>query len=124
LARTDHIRQALSSAREKDEPGNIEVEISEWVHANEKESVVANPGDTPDVSHRGHLERTDRSFHGFTSPNRKQGTVHSGEIGLHNKALLPFKLLTRFITLSVRQLFDDEIYVICLRILSVDKENF
>ena len=86
---------------------------------------LIDPVDHTAISHEGYLETTPRNWHMMSSLEKKteKHLLTFPKPSFGRRLFMIVKLMKTMLSLSFRQLFNDEIYDLCFRVIAVDQST-
>ena len=125
--RTALIRQGfeqMDEAAKKDGEREIGFEnfLTDYFHHCGIKYALIDPIDHTTISHEGYLESTPRNWHMMSSLDKKtdKHLLIFPAPTVARRLYMVFKLIKAFIGLALRQLWSDEIYDLCFRIIAIN----
>ncbi|TWI99252.1 hypothetical protein JN11_02569 [Mucilaginibacter frigoritolerans] len=120
----DGFYQMDSAKKKRDDLSEIGFEnfLTSYASENGKKCVLIDPVDHTAISHEGYLESTPRNWHMISSLEKKteEHLLIFPKPSLWRRLYMIVKLSKALISLSLRQLWNNEVYELCFRVITLD----
>ena len=132
LCRTKYVQLGMFNALEEYPEANFESAMTSWAREENLICAVIDPGSTVPIQHTGYLEYTDKYRWHSVQPNTdgieasSEDLAHFGfqDVPLQSRLWMVVKLLWKFLSVSIKQFYNNRSYKLAMRICHVrDDEN-